>query len=93
MKDLIAYTRRLFDEGRPLAAMIRPELRVDVEMFSRGGLAVLSAIEAIGYDTLHRRPAISRGQQARLLGRALVSRLFSAFQSREEPAGVAGRNA
>jgi len=28
---------------------------VDLEMFSRGGLAVLDSIEAMGYDTLHRR--------------------------------------
>jgi squalene synthase HpnC len=90
MQELVAYTRELFAAGRPLAAKVRPELRVDIEMFSRGGLAVLDAIEAVGYDTLHRRPAISRGQQVRLLGRALVSRLFSAFQAPVQSAAARG---
>ncbi len=77
MKDLIARTRELFAAGLPLAHCVAPALRVDLEMFSRGGLAVLDAIEAIGYNTLAHRPALSRRIQARLLGRALLSRLFA----------------
>jgi squalene synthase HpnC/squalene synthase HpnD len=77
MKDLIARTRALFAEGSPLAKMVDTRLSVDLEMFSRGGLAVLDAIEASGYDTLHHRPAISKGKQARLLGRALMTHLVS----------------
>jgi squalene synthase HpnC len=76
MKDLIAQTRTLFTEGMPLARMVHGRLSVDLEMFSRGGLAVLDAIEAMGYDTLHHRPAISKSKQARLLGRALVMHLI-----------------
>jgi squalene synthase HpnC len=72
MKDLIARTRSLFAEGMPLSKIVDARLSVDLEMFSRGGLAVLDAIEAMGYDTLHHRPAISKGKQVRLLGRALV---------------------
>jgi squalene synthase HpnC/squalene synthase HpnD len=77
MGDLIARTRVLFAEGLPLAKMVDARLSVDLEMFSRGGLAVLDAIEASGYDTLHRRPAIGKSKQARLLGRALVTHLVS----------------
>jgi squalene synthase HpnC len=73
MKDLIARTRSLFSEGMPLASMVDARLRVDLQMFTRGGLAVLDAIEAMGHDTLHHRPAISKGKQVRLLGRALMS--------------------
>src|SRR5437660_4232721 len=75
MKDLIIRTRALFAEGRPLAKMVDGRLSVDVQMFSRGGLAVLDAIEAIGYDTLHRRPAVNKMKQAALLGRPLVAHL------------------
>src|SRR5713101_1974334 len=89
MKDLIARTRALFAEGAPLAQKVDGRLRVDIEMFSRGGVAVLGAIEALGHDTLHHRPAISRNQRVRLLGRALVTRLFSPEQSRETPAAPA----
>ena len=75
MKDLIARTRVLFAEGHPLAKMVDGRLSVDLEMFTRGGLAVLDAIESMGYNTLHHRPAVSKVKQAALLGRALVAHL------------------
>src|SRR5437660_884130 len=73
MKELIGRTRALFTEGNALLKMVDGRLAVDLEMFTRGGLAVLDAIEAMGYDTLHRRPSVSRVKQAGLLGRALVA--------------------
>ena len=76
MKDLIARTRALFAQGMPLAGRVEGALRVDIEMFSRGGLAVLEAIEAIGYNTLNHRPSISKPKQLRLLAGALVQRVF-----------------
>jgi squalene synthase HpnC len=77
MKDLIARTRALFAEGLPLAKMVDARLSVDLEMFSRGGIAVLDAIKAAGYNTLHHRPSIGKAKQARLLGRALVTHLVA----------------
>ncbi len=77
MKDLIARTGALFAEGAPLARMVSGRLSVDLEMFSRGGLAVLDAIESMGYDTLHNRPAISKAKQVRLLGRSLLTHLIA----------------
>jgi squalene synthase HpnC/squalene synthase HpnD len=76
MRDIIARTRALFAEGAPLARRVGSELSVDIDMFTRGGVAVLDAIEAIGYNTLERRPSISKGTQAKLLGRAIVGRVF-----------------
>ncbi len=75
MKDLISRTRVLFAEGMPLAKMVDARLSVDLGMFSRGGLAVLEAIEASGYNTLHHRPSISKAKQARLLSRSLLAQL------------------
>jgi squalene synthase HpnC len=77
MKDLIARTRLLFAQGAPLAKTVNGRLSVDLEMFSQGGLAVLDAIEAMGYDTLHNRPAISKAKQIRLLGQALLTHLVA----------------
>jgi squalene synthase HpnC len=87
MQDLIAHTRALFAEGVPLAKMVDRRLSVDLEMFSRGGLAVLDVIESIGYDTLHRRPAISKLKQVRLLGRTLLKHLV------QKSAAVASKEA
>jgi squalene synthase HpnC len=86
MKHLIARTRALFAEGMPLAKMVDSRLSIDLEMFSRGGLAVLDAIEAAGYDTLRHRPSIGKGKQARLLGRALVTHLVAKDSKRASDA-------
>jgi squalene synthase HpnC len=94
MRELIERTRPLFLKGLPLAEMVAPELRIDIELFSRGGLAVLDAIERTSYNTLEKRPAISRATQVRLLGRALLSRMFVPWLTGGEGGeGMAGRNA
>jgi squalene synthase HpnC/squalene synthase HpnD len=77
MKELVARTRQLFAEGMPVACSVDSALRVDIEMFGRGGLAVLDAIESIGYNTLESRPSIPKSKQFSLLVRALVLRLFA----------------
>jgi squalene synthase HpnC/squalene synthase HpnD len=97
MKDLIARTRSLFAEGMPLSKMVDARLSVDLQMFSGGGLAVLDAIESTGYDTLHHRPSIGKGKQARLLGRALVTHLVArdpkpAATTQDQSAGIVARS-
>ena len=77
MKDLIARTRSRFEQGLPLAQQVEGRLRLDLEMFSRGGMAVLDAIAAQGYDTLNHRPSISKIKQAVLLGRVLLTQILS----------------
>ncbi len=77
MKSLIARTRELFRAGQPLAQTVERFLRVDLEMFSGGGLAILDAIEASGYNTLEHRPSLSKWTQAKLLGKTLVRSAFS----------------
>ncbi|MGC1267986.1 MAG: squalene synthase HpnC [Candidatus Acidiferrum sp.] len=89
MKDLIARTRVLFAQGARLAKMVTGRIGIDLEMFSRGGVVVLDAIEAQGYDTLHHRPAISKFKQARLLGRVLLSQIFSPSGSHSPIAQIA----
>jgi squalene synthase HpnC/squalene synthase HpnD len=86
MRELITRTRELFAAGMPLARSVDPGLRVDIELFSRGGMAVLDAIEASGYDTLRRRPAIGRALKLRLLARALVGRAISPLRGSAAPA-------
>src|SRR3984893_13439473 len=86
MKDLISRTRELFAEGMPLPSRVEGKLRIDLEMFSRGGMAVLDAIESSGYDTLHHRPAVGKTKQAAILGRALLIYLFSSKRRSPAPA-------
>ena len=77
MKSLIARTRDLFAAGLPLARSVDASLRVDIELFSRGGMAVLEAIERSGYNTLQYRPALTKWMKLRLLSRALGAKLLA----------------
>lgn len=77
MKDLIARTRVLFSQGAPLARLVSGRLSIDLEMFTRGGVAVLDAIESMGYDTLHTRPAVRRAKQFRLLLHSVLAHLMT----------------
>ena len=81
MKSLIAPTRELFAAGLPLVDRMDSMLRTDLDLFSRGGLAILDAIEASGYDTLNHRPSLTKSTKVRLLGRALGQRLTARFRS------------
>lgn len=77
MKDLVARARGLFVAGLPLARMVDANLSVDIELFSRGGMAILDAIEKSGYNTLQHRPALTKATKVRLLLGALAAKLFA----------------
>ncbi len=68
----VARARQLFAQGLRLVEMVEGRLRLDLKLFTLGGLAVLDAIEAIDYDVLHRRPALSRAHKAGLVLRGLL---------------------
>ena len=72
MRFEVERTRALFDQGRALVPRIPGALAIDIDMFSRGGLAILDRIEARGFDVLGGRPALTRWTKIGLLGRALV---------------------
>jgi squalene synthase HpnC len=82
MQFEVERTRGLFDEGRTLVARMPPALAVDVDLFSRGGLAILDRIEARGFDVLTARPALSRWTKARLLARAAAAMTLARLRER-----------
>jgi squalene synthase HpnC len=77
MRVLVQRTRELFRKGLPLAGLVAANIRVDIELFSRGGLAVLDAIESIGYNTLEKRPSLRGSTKLKLIGRALGEHALS----------------
>jgi len=56
--------------------MVDRKLAVDLELFTRGGLAILDAIERQGYDVLNSRPAISTRRKLWLVARAALGNLL-----------------
>lgn len=65
-----AWARACLRRGLPLEKSAPPVLRPAVGMFVHGGFAIADAIERIGFDTLARRPTVSRWTKLRLAGRA-----------------------
>lgn len=53
----VARARAELIAGAPLAGMVRRRARLDLRMFTAGGLALCDAIARQDYDTLARRPA------------------------------------
>lgn len=77
MRSLIARTRDLFYAGLPLTGRVEGALRIDLELFSRGGLAILDAIEKQGFNTLAHRPSLGKAEKLKLLARAVGARAFA----------------
>ncbi len=76
MKFEVARAREWFHRGLPLAAKVEKHLAIDIDLFSRGGLEILNAIERQGYDVLKHRPAISKPRKLWLVARAAARKLL-----------------
>jgi len=68
----VRRTREYFRQGLPLIDRVDGRLRVDLRLFTLGGLAMLDAIKRQRYDTLTSRPTVSNLQKAWLAVRALA---------------------
>ena len=72
----VARAREWFTQGLPLASKVSRELAIDIELFSRGGLEILNAIERQDYAVLGRRPVISKTRKLALVARAMLGKLL-----------------
>jgi squalene synthase HpnC len=72
----VGATRSLFEEGLPLIGRVRRLLAVDLDLFSRGGLEILRAIESREFDVLSGRPAIAKGAKLALALRAVGGKML-----------------
>ena len=55
MAELLARTRALFTQGRPLCDRVGADLRFEMRLTWLGGSRMLDRIEAVGYDVFKRR--------------------------------------
>lgn len=75
MKYEVSRARDWFQCGLPLAGRVDKHLAIDIELFTRGGLEILDAIERQNYDVLSHRPAISKPRKLWLVLRAAARRV------------------
>ena len=86
LRHEVAHARGLFGEGLPLVGKVHRDLALDIELFSRGGLEILRAVERQDYDVFSSRPSLSRGAKARLALRAVAGKALAFLR----PAGRSG---
>jgi len=76
MRFEVTRAREWFTQGLPLPGMVSRELAIDIELFSRGGMEILKAIERQDYAVLGKRPAISKSRKLALVARAALGKLL-----------------
>jgi squalene synthase HpnC len=76
MKFEVERARDWFRRGLPLIGKVNRELAIDLDLFSRGGIEILNAIEQRGFEVLGNRPAISKSRKLGLVARAAMAKVF-----------------
>ncbi len=69
----VERTRGLFRDGLGLLDRVQSRLRIDLSLFSTGGMAILDRIAAQDYDTLRVRPTLSGAEKRRIFLASLFS--------------------
>ncbi|MDE3105782.1 MAG: squalene synthase HpnC [Acidobacteriota bacterium] len=67
MQDLVARTRAMLVEGGEISRGVDKELAVTLDLFRKGGEAILDGIAAQDFDTLRGRPVVTRHKKLLLL--------------------------
>jgi squalene synthase HpnC len=93
LKYEVEYARDLFRQGLPLIGMVDRDLAVDLDLFSRGGLEILNAIEDQNFDVLTSRPSISKRTKLQLALRAVTGKFLPFLRLGSAPKGTKGNAA
>ncbi len=75
IEDLVVRTRAMLLEGGAISRHVDRELAVTLDLFRKGGEAILNGIAAQHYDVLRGRPVVSKARKLGLLAEALVGKL------------------
>jgi squalene synthase HpnC len=75
VKDLVVRTRAMLAEGGEISRHVDRELAVTLNLFRKGGDAILNGIVEQDYDVLRGRPVVTRAKKLSLLAGALMEKL------------------
>ncbi|HEV2645043.1 MAG TPA: squalene synthase HpnC [Acidobacteriaceae bacterium] len=76
MQALVARTRTMLNEGASISTLVDADLRTTLDLFRKGGEAILDGIAAQDYDVLRGRPIVTRRKKLALVLRALLTKLL-----------------
>ena len=77
IEDLVLRTRAMLHEGGVLCSTVDRELAVTLNLFRKGGDAILDGITAQNYDVLRGRPVVSKVKKLSLLASSVLEKLRS----------------
>lgn len=80
----VERTEGWFTEGAKLLPLLAPMYRRQIALFGKGGRAICAAVRRQGFDTLTRRPRLSKWQKTRLIGTTLLGYAAGALGAREK---------
>jgi squalene synthase HpnC len=75
VEDLVRRTRTMLLEGGAISSRVDKELAVTLDLFRKGGEAILNGIVAENYDVLRGRPVVTKTRKLGLLLEALIGKL------------------
>jgi len=75
MQELVEWTRGMLHEGGSISGRVDKDLAVTLDLFRKGGDAILDGIAKQDYDVLRGRPVVGKVKKLSLLGGALVSKV------------------
>ena len=74
MQGLVLRTREMLLEGATISKHVDKDLSVTLDLFRKGGEAILDGITAENFDVLRGRPVVSKARKLILLMEALVGK-------------------
>lgn len=75
IESLVVRTREMLREGAAISSQVDRELGVTLDLFRKGGEAILDGITVQGFDVLRGRPVVSKAKKLSLLMGALVGKV------------------
>lgn len=75
IQSLVARTREMLHEGGTISAHVDKELAVTLDLFRKGGDAILDGITDANFDVLRGRPVVSKTKKMGLLAGALIAKM------------------
>jgi squalene synthase HpnC len=77
VQSLVNRTRMMLHEGGAISSQVGKELAVTLDLFRKGGDAILDGITAQDFDVLRGRPVVTKTKKISLLAGALFSKLHA----------------
>jgi squalene synthase HpnC len=75
VQSLVEGTRAMLHDGGAISRHVDQELAITLDLFCKGGDAILDGIAAEKFDVLRGRPVVSKAKKLQLLGGAFLAKM------------------